>query len=158
MSGDTTKVEKRRRRTATASHTVCFRKKTRRPPDQPHEEATTGRIPRITRLLALAHKIDGMIRVGEIRDWAEAVRIVGVTRARMTQIANLLLLEPEIQEAILHLPPVLEGDPLITERDLRSMTAQIEWSAQATVWTALGERTKSPSAAGAGFAGAAAFS
>src|SRR5436309_368869 len=62
-----------------------------------------GRVPRVTRLLALAHKIDGQIRSGEIRNWAEAARLVGVTRARMTQIAKLLLLAPKIQESILDL-------------------------------------------------------
>ena len=73
----------------------------------------TGRIPRATRMLALAHKIDGMIRTGELRDLADAARAIGVTRARMTQIANLLLLAPEIQEAILDLPPVTNGrDPV----------------------------------------------
>ena len=78
---------------------------------------------------------------------AEAARLAGVTRARMTQIANLLLLAPEIQEAILQLPPVLGGEDLITERDLRKLAAQMEWSIQVTLWTALLQRSKSPSAA-----------
>ena len=65
----------------------------------------------------------------------------------MTQIANLLLLEPEIQEAILHLPLVLGREDLITERDLRKLAARTKWSIQATVWTALRKRSKSPSAA-----------
>lgn len=60
-----------------------------------------GRIPRVTRLLALAHRINGMIRAGELKDWAEASRLIGITRARMTQIANLLLLAPELQTRIL---------------------------------------------------------
>jgi hypothetical protein len=58
----------------------------------------------VARTLALAHTIDEMIRTGELRDLADAARAVGVTRARMTQIMNLLLLAPEIQEALLSFP------------------------------------------------------
>jgi hypothetical protein len=65
-----------------------------------------------------------MIRAGEIRDWAEASRLVGVTRARMTQIANLLLLAPEIQEAL------LGGHGQVTERDLRRVLRHSDWELQ----------------------------
>ena len=47
-------------------------------------QAPMGRVPRIVRMLALAHKIDGMIRAGELRDLADAARAIGVTRARMS--------------------------------------------------------------------------
>ena len=69
-------------------------------------QAATGRVPRVARMLALAHEIDRLIRAGELRDLADAARAMGLTRARVTQIANLLLLAPAIQEAILELPPV----------------------------------------------------
>lgn len=91
---------------------------------------SAGRVPRVTRLLALAHRIDGMIRSGEIRDWAEAARFVGVTRARMAQIAKLLLLAPQIQESILNLPSVTRGPDPVTERALRSAAAQVDWQRQ----------------------------
>ncbi len=45
----------------------------------------------MARTLALAHKIDGMIRAGEFRDLADAARAIGVTRARMTQKFHLML-------------------------------------------------------------------
>ncbi len=89
-----------------------------------------GHVPHVTRLLALAHKIDGRIRSGEIRNWAEAARLVGVTRARMTQIAHLLLLAPHIQESILTLSNVTRGPDPITERALRMATAQVDWQRQ----------------------------
>ncbi len=98
------------------------------------KEPTVGCTPRITRLLALAHKIDGMIRNHEIRDWAEAARLVGVTRARMTQIANLLLIAPEIQEAIVNLRHVGQGRDTIAEHDLRRMVSLVEWREQEEVW------------------------
>lgn len=96
--------------------------------------SAAGRVPRVARLLAFAHNIDGMIRSGAIRDWADAARLVGVTRARMTQIANLVLLAPSIQQDILDLPFVLSGCDLITEHDMRVVTAQVHWRMQDVAW------------------------
>ncbi len=112
------------------------------------KEPTAGRIPRVTRLLALARRIDGMIRFGELRDWAEAARLVGVTRARMTQMANLLLLAPDIQEAILGVPRFVKGSDPMTERQLREIVSEVDWSEQHTKWEALDIVPHSPSGAG----------
>ncbi len=92
--------------------------------------APVGRVPRVSRLLALAHRIDGRIRSGEVRDWAEAARLVGVTRARMTQIAKMLLLAPQIQETILNLSNVTRGPDPVTERALRAAAAEVDWRNQ----------------------------
>ena len=97
-------------------------------------QADTGRVPRVARTLALAHRIDRMIRSGELRDLADAARAIGVTRARMTQVMNLLLLAPEIQEAILSLPPVTHGRDPVSERALRRMVAEPEWDKQYELW------------------------
>lgn len=133
MSRDATA---RRARTcpATASYKVQFQKRLRRRP-QRQQEPNVGRVPRVTRQLALAHKIDGLIRSGEIQNWAEAARLIGVTRARMTQIANLLLLAPQIQEDILRLPHVHSGHEPIIEHDLRGILAHVRWDEQITAGT-----------------------
>ncbi len=102
-------------------------------------QAATGGIPRAARTLVLAHKIDGMVRAGELRNLAHAARVVGVTRARMTQIMNLLLLAPEIQEAILDLPPVTSGRDPVSERALRRIVAEPDWNLQMEMWN---ERTE----------------
>ena len=96
-----------------------------------------GRVPRVTRLLALAHKIDGMIRSGEVRNWADAARLVGVTRARMTQIAKVLLLGPKIQESLLNLSNVNRGPDPVTERALRDLAIQADWGKQRVPWLEL---------------------
>ena len=83
---------------------------------------------------ALAHSIDAKIRAGEFRDFADAARAVDVTRARMTQIMNLLLLAPQIQEAILDLPPVTSGRDPVSERQLRQIVAEVEWEEQRRLW------------------------
>ena len=72
-----------------------------------------GRIPRVARLMALAIRFEGLLQSGLVRDYAELARLGHVTRARMTQIMNLRLLAPEIQEELLFLPRVERGrDPI----------------------------------------------
>lgn len=98
-----------------------------------------GNLPRVTRLMALAIRFDGLIRDGEVRDLAEIARLGHVTRARVTQIMNLLHLAPDIQEAILSLPRTESGRDPITERDLRPIAAIVDWRKQRREWRELGE-------------------
>ncbi len=119
----------RRRIAATTSHTVEIRSAPR--PASP----SAGRVPRVARMLALAHKIDGMIQAGELRDLAHAADTLGLTRARITQITNLLLLAPVIQEAILDLPSVTNGHDSISERALRRIVAEPDWNKQRALWS-----------------------
>lgn len=96
-----------------------------------------GRIPRIARLMALAIKFDQMIASGAVRDQAELAELGHVTRARVTQIMNLLHLAPDIQEAILHLPRVTQGRDPIRELHLRPICAEPSWEKQRRMWTAV---------------------
>ncbi|MBT5608602.1 MAG: hypothetical protein HOJ57_21880, partial [Lentisphaerae bacterium] len=63
-----------------------------------------GRTPRIAKLMALAIHFDDMVAQGQIEDYATIARLGQVSRARITQIVNLTLLAPDIQEEILFLP------------------------------------------------------
>ena len=89
-----------------------------------------GRIPRVSRLLALAIRYDRLIREGEIRDHAELARLGGVSRARISQIMDLLNLASDLQEAILFLPRVTKGKDPVTERALRSIACEPDWGPQ----------------------------
>ena len=91
--------------------------------------APLPRVPRVTRLMALAIKFQGMIDRGEVRDYADLARLGCVTRARLTQIMNLTLLAPDIQEALLG-----EGARGVTERDLREVAAVVDWGEQRRRW------------------------
>ena len=118
----------RRRVAAVTTHTVQFG-----PAPRPLEPEPQGRVPRVARLLALAHQIDQRIQAGELRDLAHAAEVLDLTRARVTQITNLLLLAPEIQEALLALRPTAGRDQ-ITERQLRRIAAEPDWRRQMTMW------------------------
>lgn len=96
-----------------------------------------GRVLRIARLVALAHRFRGLIEAGQVRDHADLARLAGITRARATQILNLLLLAPSIQEELLDLPRVMGGRDPITERNLRPIAAVADWAAQREMWRAL---------------------
>ena len=57
----------------------------------------------VAKRLALAHHIAAQIDAGVYDDQADVARQHGLTRARLTQLMNLLLLAPDIQEEILAL-------------------------------------------------------
>lgn len=102
--------------------------------------ASLGRIPRVTRLMALAIRFDHLIREGEVKDYADIARLGHVTRARVTQVMNLLHLAPDIQEAILFLPRVEQGRDPMTERDLRPIASIVDWRKQRPLWRQIESR------------------
>jgi hypothetical protein len=89
------------------------------------------RIPRITRLMALAIKFQQMIDCGEVRDYADLARLGYVTRARITQIMNLLLLSPTLQQNLIEAEEQLFR---VTESQLRHIVAAVDWSEQRRLW------------------------
>ncbi len=105
---------------------------------QGHEEApVVGRVPRVARLMALAIRFDQLIRDGVIADQAELARLGHVTRARSTQIMNLLCLAPDLQEQILFLPATERGRDAITEQEVRPIAAVPSWKKQRQMWQKL---------------------
>jgi hypothetical protein len=58
----------------------------------------SGRVPRLARLMALAIRFEDLIRTGQVAGYADLARLGHVSRARITQIMNLLLLASDIQE------------------------------------------------------------
>lgn len=93
-----------------------------------------GRIPRVARLLALAHRLDELLRTGAVRNQADLAELGGVTRARVTQILNLLSLAPDIQERILTLPAMVSGRDRITEHHIRQLASLLNWDDQRRAW------------------------
>jgi len=101
-------------------------------PSAPQSSPT--RIPRVARMMALAIRINGLVRQGTIADYADAARLGHVSRARVTQIMSLLHLAPDIQEEILFLPVIRNGRDPIRERMVRRIAIKMVWSEQRKMW------------------------
>jgi len=99
--------------------------------------APPGRVPRITRLLALAIRFEELLRQGVVKDYAELARLGRVCRARISQIANLTLLAPDIQEKILFLPRTQQGRDPIRLPHLQPIALERNWRRQRRLWAAL---------------------
>jgi hypothetical protein len=82
-------------------------------------------------------RFDGLIHEGVVKDYAELARFGQVTRARLTQIMNLLNLSPDIQEEILFLAPVAGEREAVAERRVRAVAAMADWREQRRAWAAI---------------------
>ena len=74
-----------------------------------------GRVPRVARLMALALRLDELVRTGQVASYSALAELGHVTRARICQILNLIQLAPDIQEALLFLPPTQGGRDGLSE-------------------------------------------
>jgi len=83
------------------------------------------RIPRLARLLAL------------VKNHAALARLGHVSRARICQIVSLLQLAPDIQEEILFLRRSERGRGPVQLRQVRPITAVLDWSQQRRLWRKL---------------------
>jgi len=99
-----------------------------------------GRVPRITKLMALTIRFEHLLATGAVRDQTELAELGHITRARVTQIMNLLHLAPAIQEEILFLPRVTKGRDPIAERNLRSVIREVDWDRQKGLWRRLRQK------------------
>ncbi len=90
--------------------------------------AVQAPMPRVARMLALAHHIERLVDEKRLADYAAAAGSLGVTRARMTQVMKLLLLAPELQHRI------LLHEITASERGLRVLSAKSNWQEQLDLW------------------------
>lgn len=102
--------------------------------DAPTPPVEPGRVPRVARMMALAIRFDGLVRQGVVADQADLARLGNVSRARVTQIMNLLQLAPDIQEQLLFLPRIARGKEPIQEHELRQIAAVPDWRKQRRLW------------------------
>jgi hypothetical protein len=109
----------------------------KRPAQQTRVAVRPGRVPRVSRLLALALRLDRLVRAGAIADYASLARLGHVSRARVSQIVSLLLLAPDIQETLLFLPPTERGRDAIRLRQLQALAALPDWRQQRQRWQEL---------------------
>ena len=96
------------------------------PQERPH---------RIARILALAHRLDELVRSGAVRDHEELARLGHISPARICQFMTLLHLAPAIQEYLLFLTAA-ETIP-ITEPALRKIAREPRWDRQSAIFKSL---------------------
>jgi hypothetical protein len=96
-----------------------------------------GRVPRVSRLMALALRFDALVRSGQIGSYCELAALGHVTRARISQILNLINLAPDLQEALLFLPPTRRGRDPILLADMQPIAAAFDWRKQRRLWRQL---------------------
>ena len=101
------------------------------------------RVPRITRLLALALKFEELIRSGTVTNYAALAQVAQVSRSRVTQMTALLNLAPDTQEEILFLPTAEARQLRISEPSLRKLTATLLWNQQREQWKNLRRSVRS---------------
>ena len=107
------------------------------PGGAPAAPLAAGRVPRVARLLALALRLEHLVRTRQVASYSELASLGHVTRARVCQIMNLLCLAPDIQEALLFLPRTQRGrDPIILA-DLQPIAAALDWRKQRRLWRRL---------------------
>ena len=78
--------------------------------------------------MALAHKLDELVRSGAVRDYAELARLGHISAARLTQILVLMHLSPAIQECLLFLPAA--EALFLPELQLRKIAREPHWDRQ----------------------------
>ncbi|HEX5470413.1 MAG TPA: hypothetical protein VFW73_00925 [Lacipirellulaceae bacterium] len=100
----------------------------------PSPPVEPGRVPRVARMMALTLRYDGLTRGGTITDQAVLARLGHVSRARVTQIMNLLRLAPDIQEEVLFLPRIERGKEPIQEHELCKIAAVLDRRKQRKLW------------------------
>jgi hypothetical protein len=100
------------------------------------------RFPKVARLLVLAYQIEQAIDEGRAKDYVDVSQQLCVTRARITQVMNLLLLAPEIQATILTEPHRVHR---LGERQLRPITEEPEWQRQTDMFRGLLDAAKAES-------------
>lgn len=89
----------------------------------------TKRPAHVARMLALAHHLQKAIDDGAVADRAAVARKLGLTRARVTQLLDLLLLAPDLQLAVLEMEAI-DGIEPSSERPLREIAHEALWASQ----------------------------
>ncbi len=117
--------------------TIHFGKKGKRKQAQKAKPQVVGRTPRIAKLMALAIRFEGLIADGTVSDYSELAELAQVSRARITQIMNLNLLAPDIQEKLLFMELFRTGRDTLILMEVQSVALEIDWKRQHPLWAEL---------------------
>jgi hypothetical protein len=104
------------------------------PPAEPTRQPA-----QVARMLALAHHLQRAMEGGAVANQAALAKAYGLTRARLTQVLDLLLLAPDLQEQVLAMDAV-DGRQPLAERRLRRLAICESWAEQRANWPATKDR------------------
>ena len=108
-----------------SSITIRYKAKFGKQPQAKPEKPKSSLVPsRVARMLALAYYIELAIEAGDLKGYVDVARKLGMSRARVTQVMNLLNLSPKNQADI------LLGRVEVSERRLRGALREVEWGRQ----------------------------
>ena len=110
--------------------TIHFGKTGKKKQAQKTKPQVVGRTPRISKLMALAIRFEGLIADGTVSDYSELAELSQVSRARITQIMNLNLLAPDLQEKLLFLDQVKKGRDAVALKALEEVCLELNWKKQ----------------------------
>ncbi len=88
--------------------------------------------PPLRRSLILAHQINNLFKTGKARSFTHLAKWLHMTHGRVSQLMNLLLLAPQIQEEI-----IMGSQPTcarLTERHIRPIPMEADWQKQRDLW------------------------
>lgn len=94
-------------------------------------------LPRITRLMALAIKLENLVCEHPDLTHRDLARLGHVSATRLTQVLNLLHLAPDLQERLLRLEPNPKGREHIHESALRRLSGLYDWRLQRLAFEAI---------------------
>jgi hypothetical protein len=87
--------------------------------------------------MALAIKMEGLVRNGSVRNYRELTQLGQISSSRLSQILRLADLAPVIQEEILFLPKIRVGADPVTETAIREVSRLVDWDVQLKQFRAL---------------------
>lgn len=102
------------------------------PPDRPAPVCSPAHV---ARQVALAHHLQAAINRGAVADQAAVARKLGLTRARITQLFDPLMLAADRQKQVLALEAA-DGAESMAEQPLRAVAHTGTWAEQRAAWSA----------------------
>ena len=100
-------------------------------PSQPKAKAVQKE-PRLRQSLILAHDLQRLFKSGKANSFGQVTTWLHMTHARLSQLLSLLLLAPDIQEAILC--DETGKVTSLTERHIRQTALEHDWQKQRALW------------------------
>lgn len=94
------------------------------------KHSKSKRLPRVTRLMALAFKYEHLMKSGLVNNHADLANLAGVDRSHISSILRFRLLAPDIQEWLLNLPEADHSTDPVGFMQLRDIAAISSWEKQ----------------------------